>query len=231
MEGDEMVMEDAPDDGLRPGVVVADLLLTDTASGAPNLTEGAPVLAALGRSVGHLPDNTDTAWVGADAMVLSERMDMVQDADGVWQMTTDLYVDGATWRHPHGPTQDPTQDPPHTGPHTPEAPTARHARLGQTLLWELRNESAMAHPVHLHGFSYQPLYFERHDEAGVPTRWELGYDEMEDTTVLPGHTSLFIRMRLEDRVGDGGALGRWMRHCHIMQHGEAGMMSEFIVGP
>ena len=90
----------------------------------------------------------------------------------------------------------------------------------------------MSHPLHLHGFSYQPVSFARTDEeAGTVTTWELGYDEFEDTTVLPGETSLFLRMRLDDPVGNGGAVGRWMRHCHILQHGEHGMMSELVVEP
>jgi FtsP/CotA-like multicopper oxidase with cupredoxin domain len=39
----------------------------------------------------------------------------------------------------------------------PEAPSARHARLGETLRWEVHNNSMMAHPYHLHGFSFQAL--------------------------------------------------------------------------
>jgi FtsP/CotA-like multicopper oxidase with cupredoxin domain len=38
-----------------------------------------------------------------------------------------------------------------------------------------------------------------------------------------------ILLPLLDPVGDGGALGRWMRHCHILQHAEGGMMSELVV--
>jgi len=99
-------------------------------------------------------------------------------------------------------------------------------------VWEIRNESEMSQPVHLHGFSYQPVSFVRTDEdAGTVTTWDVGYNEIEDTTIVPGETSLLLHVRLDDPVGDQGAVGRWMRHCHVFQHGEHGMMSELIVNP
>lgn len=221
MEGDEMVMDDAPDDGLRPGEAVATFRLVDGDARPWTLAEGDPILGAVGRSVGSIDPAGALAWTGEDAMVFSEVMDMFLDGDGVWQMTTELFLDGESWEPDHvlGPTQ-------------PEAPSAVHARLGDTIVWEVRNESGMSHPLHLHGFSYQPVSFARADEeAGTVTTWELGYDELEDTTILPGETSLYLRMRLDDPVGNGGAIGRWMRHCHILQHGENGMMSELVVEP
>ncbi|MEZ4236868.1 MAG: multicopper oxidase family protein [Myxococcota bacterium] len=221
MEGDVMVMDDAPDDGLRDGEVVATFRLTDAAAAPWDHGEGDPVLEAVGRSVGALDDAAALDWTGERAMVLSEWMDMVQDAGGRWDMATELYVDGVSW-HPD----------PLGGAAQPEAPTAVHARLGDVVDWEVRNDSGMAHPLHLHGFSYQPLGFARTDEDdGTVTSWSLPYDEYEDTTLIPGHTSLLLRVAFEDPVGDGGAVGRWMRHCHILQHGEDGMMSELVVDP
>jgi FtsP/CotA-like multicopper oxidase with cupredoxin domain len=221
MEGDEMVMDDAPDDGLRPGEAVATFRLTDGEATPWALSEGDPVLGAVGRSVGRLDGAGALDWSGEDAMVLSEFMDMFEDDQGVWQMTTELYMDGVSWHPDHM-----------AGPAQPEAPTVRRARVGDTVTWEVRNESGMAHPLHLHGFSYQELSFVRTDEeAGTVTTWEAGRDEFEDTSLLPGETSLFLRFRADDPVGDGGAVGRWMRHCHILQHGENGMMSELVIEP
>jgi FtsP/CotA-like multicopper oxidase with cupredoxin domain len=155
-----------------------------------------------------------------------------------WLMDTEMTINGVEW-HPD-----------RTGPTQPEAPTAKHASLGDVLVWEVHNTTSMAHPWHLHGFSYQPLEFIRHDgegdghEAGgeeeeeeeeeedlTTTHWTLDYDEYEDTTLIPPHTSLIYRVKLEDVNGDGGAAGRWLKHCHIFQHGEDGMMSELIVSP
>ena len=221
MENDVMVMDDAPDDGLRTGEQVATFALVDSPTTPWKGSEGSPVLASLGRAVEVVPGDGALDWTGSKAMVFSEDMDMVQDATGVWDMTMALYVDGQSWMPDHD-----------LGPEQPIAPTAVYAHIGDTLDWELRNESHMTHPVHLHGFSYQPLYFQKTDvENDTVTTWYPGFAEFEDTTILPGETSLFMRMRLDDPVGDGGAAGRWMRHCHILQHGESGMMSELIVSP
>ncbi|MEQ1507735.1 MAG: multicopper oxidase family protein [Myxococcota bacterium] len=220
MDGDTMVMGDDPDDGERPGEDVATFRLVAGSGTGWDHAEGDPVLGAVGRSVGQIDDAGALDWSGDRAMVLSEQMEMWQDADGVWQMSTELYVDGSAWMSHHD------------GPDQPEAPTAVHARLGDTLRWQVVNDSHMAHPVHLHGFSFQPASFVRIDEeAGLSIAWDLGYDEFQDTTNLPGLTTMTMRLRLDDPVGDGGAVGRWMRHCHILQHGENGMMSELIVDP
>ncbi len=221
MEDDVMVMDDAPDDGLRPGEAVATFRLTDEPGEPWDLAEGDPILGAVGRSVGRIDEAGALDWSGDGAMVLSEFMDMFEDDEGVWQMTTELYFDGVSWHPDHM-----------AGAMQPEAPTARRARVGDTITWEVRNESGMAHPLHLHGFSYQELSFSRTDEdAGTLTTWDAGRDEFEDTTLLPGETTLMLRFRIEDVVGDGGAAGRWMRHCHILQHGENGMASELVVDP
>jgi FtsP/CotA-like multicopper oxidase with cupredoxin domain len=221
MEGDEMVMGDLEDDGKRPGEPVATFRIMEGEGSGWTLSEGDPILGAVGREVGAVDTEEALDWTGESAMVLSERMDMWEDDAGIWQMSTELFVDGESWHPSHM-----------TGAAQSEAPTAVRARLGDTLLWEARNESEMAHPLHIHGFSYQPVSFVRTDEeAGIRVRWELGYDEFEDTTLLPGETSVLLRMRLDDPVGNGGGAGRWMRHCHILQHGENGMMSELIVEP
>ncbi len=221
MEGDEMVMDDAPDDGRRPGEPVATFRLVEGSGERWRLGEGDPVLGALGRAVGRIDEAGALDWTGDGAMVLSEVMDMFEDDRGVWQMTTELFLDGVSWHPDH-----------RSGPTQAEAPTARRARVGDTITWEVRNDSGMAHPLHLHGFSYQELSFSRRDEeAGTLTTWDAGRDEFEDTTLLPGDTSLLLRFRVEDVVGDGGAVGRWMRHCHILQHGENGMASELVVEP
>jgi FtsP/CotA-like multicopper oxidase with cupredoxin domain len=221
MEGDTMVMGDVLDDGQRPGETVATFELF-AGDGAPwDLDEGDPVLGAVGRAVGALPEGNDVVLSGDDAMTFDEDMAMWQDGEGVWQMSMTLLVDGAEWR-----------DDMMGGPEQPEAPTAVHARLGDVLLWELRNDSHMAHPLHIHGFSFQPIEYVQRDEEGAElATWAWDYDEYLDTILLPGDASVVVRMALADPVGDGSAAGRWMRHCHILQHGENGMMSELVVEP
>jgi hypothetical protein len=50
-------------------------------------------------------------------------MEMWQDDEGFWDMSTDLFVDRESWEGDHM-----------GGPGQPEAPTAVHATLGDTLL-------------------------------------------------------------------------------------------------
>jgi FtsP/CotA-like multicopper oxidase with cupredoxin domain/uncharacterized membrane protein len=99
----------------------------------------------------------------------------------------------------------------------------------------VRNTSSAHHPFHLHGFSFQPKTYEQ----GVPLvpvfTWT--HQEFRDTVDVPPATTLRFRVRLDDReladgATPGGALGRWMFHCHIFSHGHHGMMSELVVtGP
>ena len=63
------------------------------------------------------------------------------------------------------------------------------------------------------------------------TRLDFDHVEYEDTTHIPAHSSLLMHVELADPNGDGGAAGRWMKHCHIFQHGENGMMTELIISP
>jgi FtsP/CotA-like multicopper oxidase with cupredoxin domain len=102
----------------------------------------------------------------------------------------------------------------------------------QTTLLELTvtNSSSAHHPFHLHGFSFQPKKYEQ--AAVVIFTWP--YQEFRDGIDIPPHTTFRFMVRLADReladgMAPGGALGRWMFHCHIFFHGHHGMMSELVV--
>ena len=97
----------------------------------------------------------------------------------------------------------------------------------------VRNGTQMHHPWHLHGFSYQPIRLE--DSLGNLV-YEYDYNEFVDTLDVPATHRLVFRVRLEDRgavdgPADGGAVGRWMMHCHIFHHNGVGMMTELVVLP
>lgn len=228
MEGDEMVMGDAEDDGTRPSIEVARLRLVDTGAAPFALEAGAPLLEALGRAVAPAPPTDGPEWTAEAAVHLEEDMDHVQLPDGSWEMTTWFGIDGASW-HPHrAGAVEPT-----------EAPSARRARLGQVIELEVRNDTMMAHPYHLHGFSFQVMerifWPEGGDHADEPdTTWSsirvpASHAEWQDTVLLPAWSSVRLRVPLIDPGGQGQAVGRWVQHCHILQHGENGMMSELIV--
>lgn len=83
------------------------------------------------------------------------------------------------------------------------------AHLGTTEIWSLENVVGMDHPFHLHGFQFQIL-----DRDGVPEpdrRWK-------DSVNVPKHGTVRIIVRFDDYAG------RWMYHCHILDHEDRGMM-------
>jgi FtsP/CotA-like multicopper oxidase with cupredoxin domain len=84
-----------------------------------------------------------------------------------------------------------------------------HTTLGTTEIWEVENLVGMDHPFHLHGFSFQVL-----DRNGEPEP----YVSWEDTVNVPAHSVVRFVVRFEDHPG------KWMFHCHILDHESAGMM-------
>jgi FtsP/CotA-like multicopper oxidase with cupredoxin domain len=87
--------------------------------------------------------------------------------------------------------------------------------VGQVEIWEVENLAEMDHPFHLHGMSFQVL-----DTLGAP-RQPLGW---KDTVNVPKEQMVQFAVRF-------AAVGRWMYHCHILEHAELGMMGELEVAP
>ena len=86
------------------------------------------------------------------------------------------------------------------------------ARLGDVEEWSIVNTTAMDHPFHLHGFRFQLV------RPTADVAWR-------DTINVPAGQTVVFRTRLEDHGG------RWMFHCHILEHAERGMMGELEVAP
>ena len=83
----------------------------------------------------------------------------------------------------------------------------RHAplltlRLGRSYVFELVNDTAWHHPIHLHGHVFRVL----------------GKDHWSDTVLLDPRTRAEIAF-VADNPGD------WMLHCHILEHQASGMMA------
>ena len=88
--------------------------------------------------------------------------------------------------------------------------------LGQTndiAIWEIVNMTEMDHPFHLHGMSFQIL-----DDAGL-TVPRMGW---KDTVNVPQGKTVRFAVKY-------GPEGRWMYHCHILEHAERGMMGELSI--
>ena len=83
------------------------------------------------------------------------------------------------------------------------------ARLGATEIWTIENIVAMDHPFHLHGFQFQVL-----DRNGVPEPFR----SWKDTVNVPKHETVRFIVRFSDYPG------KWMFHCHILDHEDHGMM-------
>lgn len=112
----------------------------------------------------------------------------------------------------------------------PHFDSARYAKLGDILEMTVTNTTGAHHPFHLHGFSIQPLDLTK---PAFPT-YTFPYNEFRDNVDVPAEYTLRFRTRLDDRplmdgTTLGGALGRWVFHCHIFFHASFGMISEFVV--
>ncbi len=91
--------------------------------------------------------------------------------------------------------------------------TPLKARVGTVERWMLDNQTPAPHPFHLHGNRFQVV-----DGPGdpFPRVWK-------DDVLVPSASRVEIDV-------DVAAVGRWMFHCHILEHAEGGMMSELDVG-
>jgi spore coat protein A, manganese oxidase len=101
-------------------------------------------------------------------------------------------------------------------------PVTEHPALGATETWEIHNFTADAHPIHIHEVMFQVVDREG-DEGGEPTgpeAWEAGF---KDTVIAyPGQvTSVKARFDLP---------GRYVWHCHIVEHEDNEMMRPYRVG-
>jgi FtsP/CotA-like multicopper oxidase with cupredoxin domain len=86
--------------------------------------------------------------------------------------------------------------------------------VGDLQVWEVSNTSLMDHPFHLHGFFFQVL--EENGKAPAYKAWK-------DTYNLKPRTKIKIAWMPDNRPG------KWMYHCHIIEHHAAGMMANFEV--
>jgi FtsP/CotA-like multicopper oxidase with cupredoxin domain len=81
--------------------------------------------------------------------------------------------------------------------------------LGAVEIWEIENIVGMDHPFHLHGFQFQVL-----ERDGVPEP----YASWKDTVNVPKHQTVRFVVRYDNHPG------KWMFHCHILDHEDHGMM-------
>ncbi|MDH3412511.1 MAG: multicopper oxidase family protein [Gammaproteobacteria bacterium] len=90
-----------------------------------------------------------------------------------------------------------------------DEPPIIEMRLGHSYIIDFVNDTAFPHPVHLHGHPMKMLM--NADKTPAQPVWR-------DTLLMAPRTRATVAM-----VADNP--GKWMLHCHIPEHQEAGMMT------
>ena len=96
-------------------------------------------------------------------------------------------------------------------------------RVGTTEIWELTNRTGMMHPVHIHDIMWQILDINGRPPAPEDAGWK-------DTFKVPPMGTVRVIGRFDDYVGDPNEITTaYMMHCHILEHEDHSMMTQFIV--
>ena len=186
----------------------------DIAGGDPLRSATGDLVPTLGAATNNLLN--PAAFVPSKKGMASEVLSFDQAA-------TELQVNGIKGDHEFPPGTD-YKDGDHFD-------SSRYAKEGDLLDLEVTNSTDADHPFHLHGFSIQPVSLTK--PGGPNFTW--GYPEFRDNVNIPKQYTLRFRVRIEPRpMADGttagGALGRWVIHCHIFFHATNGMLTELVVG-
>jgi len=87
--------------------------------------------------------------------------------------------------------------------------------LGTTEKWVFTNPTVQAHTVHIHDVSQQCI--SRDGGACYP------YETMKETWYLAPGETIELKLKFTDHIG------MYMLHCHIIEHEDDGMMTQFEV--
>jgi blue copper oxidase len=90
--------------------------------------------------------------------------------------------------------------------------------FGDVELWRFRTNGNAPHPVHVHGASFQVQ--SRSGGRNTVFAWERGW---KDVVLLEDNESVDVLIRFD------GYRGRYLIHCHKLEHEDMGMMSNFEV--
>jgi FtsP/CotA-like multicopper oxidase with cupredoxin domain len=95
--------------------------------------------------------------------------------------------------------------------------------LGATEVWEMYNFTEDAHPIHVHEVQFQVVDREPLGDGDPrpPESWETGF---KDTVIAYPDEVTRIKARF-------GVSGRFVWHCHIVEHEDNEMMRPYSIGP
>ena len=92
--------------------------------------------------------------------------------------------------------------------------------VGEVEKWVFTTNGNAPHPVHVHGASFQVT--KRTGGRGRLYSWEQGW---KDTVLLNDGETVEVLIRFD-------LAGRYLMHCHKLEHEDAGMMLNFeVVNP
>ena len=83
------------------------------------------------------------------------------------------------------------------------------SKLGATEIWKVENLVGMDHPFHMHGFQFQVI-----ERGGKPEP----FPSWKDVVNVRRQETVKLVVRFDDFPG------KWMFHCHILNHEDQGMM-------
>jgi FtsP/CotA-like multicopper oxidase with cupredoxin domain len=101
----------------------------------------------------------------------------------------------------------------HVGDHHGHHPAAFRVPLGRSVRIAFENPTAWWHPMHLHGHHFKVL--SRNGEPLTEAAWR-------DTVLLAPGDRAEVAF-----VADNP--GRWLIHCHVLEHHAGGMGTHFEV--
>ena len=93
------------------------------------------------------------------------------------------------------------------------------AKLGATEIWQITNQTAIAHPFHVHGLQF----FITDIGGSQPDKSKQG---RKDVVLVPAMQSVRLIMKFDD-FSDPEV--PYMFHCHMLLHEDDGMMGQFLV--
>ncbi len=112
-------------------------------------------------------------------------------------------------------------------------PVTEKVKLGSLEKWRFINTTEDAHPMHVHLVQFQILERQGFDMAaflhgriqliGIPRRPAPNETGWKDTAVVDPHDVLTILVRFE------GYTGRYVYHCHMLEHEDNDMMRPYEV--
>lgn len=88
--------------------------------------------------------------------------------------------------------------------------------------WRFTTRGNAPHPVHVHGTSFQVVA--RTGGRGQLFAWERGW---KDTVLLNARETVDVLIRFDRYSGE--YYGQYVMHCHLLEHEDMGMMTNFVV--